>query len=159
MDIARFEGTLLSKIWKYALREHSLRWNWLGYSCIHLWGKHWKTLLMVGHWQVGVYERQKVALENEIATLRAENGQLCRDLCEKENLILNKVLGTEETKKAFEMLNRKQQSQVCVIYICTCLRFRWCDGFWKLSTVTSGWPRISKDLQNMGFAELIAFIL
>lgn len=58
-------------------------------------------------------------LENEIATLRVENGQLCRDLCEKENLILNKVLGTEETKKAFEMLNRKQQSQVCVIYICT----------------------------------------
>ena len=73
---------------------------------------------------MGVYERQKVALENEIATLRAENGQLCRDLCEKENLILNKVLGTEETKKAFEILNQKQQSQVCVIYICTCLRFR-----------------------------------
>jgi hypothetical protein len=68
-----------------------------------------------------------VALEKEISNLRAENGQLCREICEKENIILNKVLGTEETKKALDLLSRKQQLQVSkasyqahsVIFRCT----------------------------------------
>ncbi|KAG0621672.1 hypothetical protein M758_3G039400 [Ceratodon purpureus] len=61
---------------------------------------------------VGIYERQKVALESEISNLRAENAQLCREICEKENIILNRVLGTEETKKALDLLSRKQQMQI-----------------------------------------------
>uniref|UniRef100_A0A7I4CIW0 Centrosomal protein of 70 kDa n=1 Tax=Physcomitrium patens TaxID=3218 RepID=A0A7I4CIW0_PHYPA len=61
---------------------------------------------------VGIYERQKVALETEISNLRAENAKLCREICEKENIILHKVLGTKETKEALELLSRKQQMQV-----------------------------------------------
>lgn len=59
-----------------------------------------------------MYERQKVTLETEISNLRAENAQLCREICEKENIILNKVLGSEDTKKALELLSRKQQTEV-----------------------------------------------
>lgn len=51
-------------------------------------------------------------METEISNLRAENAQLCREICEKENIILNRVLGTEETKKALDLLSRKQQLQV-----------------------------------------------
>lgn len=65
--------------------------------------------------QVGIYERQKVALETEISNLRAENAKLCREICEKENIILHKVLGTKETKEALELLSRKQQMQVANI--------------------------------------------
>lgn len=62
--------------------------------------------------QVGIYERQRAIMEAEIATLRTENAQLCRDLCEKENLILSKVLGREDSKNAFELLHQQQQLQV-----------------------------------------------
>ena len=59
-----------------------------------------------------------MVLETEISNLRAENAQLCREISEKENIILNKVLGTEETKKALDLLSRKQQLQVPKSPIC-----------------------------------------
>jgi hypothetical protein len=38
---------------------------------------------------VGIFERQRLAMEAEIIALRATNAQLCHELCEKENIVYN----------------------------------------------------------------------
>jgi hypothetical protein len=58
---------------------------------------------------VGIFERQRLAMEAEIIALRATNAQLCHELCEKENLVYNNSKPTT-TLVEEEENNRNQTS-------------------------------------------------